>query len=78
MTLTVEITRDADPEVAIAFNAEGLELLIRKLTSLRDRIDHLHLMTPAWAGDDLSEDGRAGPDYSLVHSLRLVRLEDGS
>lgn len=78
MTLTVEITRDADPEVVIAFNSQGLELLIRKLTSLRDRIDHLHLMTPAWAGDDLSEVGRGGPDYSLIHSLRLVRLKDGS
>lgn len=78
MTLIVEITRDAHPEVAIAFDSEGLELLIRRLTSLKDRIDHLHLMTPAWAGDDLSEEGRGGPDYSLVHSLRLVRLTDGS
>jgi hypothetical protein len=76
MTLTVELTCDADPEVAIAFDSEGLELLIRRLISLRDRIDHLHLMTPAWAGDDLSEEGRGGPDYSLVHSLRLVRLKD--
>jgi len=76
MTLTVEITRDADPEVAIAFDSEGLEHLIRKLNSLRDRIDHLHLMTPAWAGDDLSEQGRGGPDYRLVHSVRLVRLKD--
>ncbi|MCX5580479.1 Imm32 family immunity protein [Kaistia terrae] len=70
--------RDADPQVVIAFDSEGLEILIRKLTSLRDRIDHLHLMTPAWAGDDLSEERRGGPDYSLVHSLRLVRLTDGS
>jgi hypothetical protein len=78
MTLTVELTCDADPEVAIAFDSEGLELLIRRLISLRNRIDHLHLMSPAWAGDDLSEDGRGGPDYSLVHSLRLVRLKDDS
>jgi hypothetical protein len=78
MVLTVEITRDANPEVAIAFDSEGLELLIRRLNSLRDRIDHLHLMTPAWAGDDLSEDARGGPDYSLVHSLRLVKLKDDS
>ena len=76
MTLTVEITDGPCPEVAIAFDSEGLELLIKRLTSLRNHIDHLHLMTPAWAGQDLSEEGRGGPDYSLVHSLRLVRLED--
>lgn len=72
------MARDANPEGAIAFDSEGLELFIRRLTSLRNRVDHLHPMTPAWAGEDLSEDGRGGPDYSLVHGLRLVRLKDGS
>ncbi len=61
-------------EVAIAFDDEGLEYLLAKLQRLRDRKDHDHLMTPAWAGAGLSEQKQGGDAYTPVHHLRLVNI----
>ena len=81
MILTVElelarekVAPDSYREVAICFDAEGLDRLIGKLQSLRARNDHVHLMTPSWAGDDLTEEKQGGPQYTLVNHLRLVRI----
>jgi hypothetical protein len=76
MKLTVELQKGAHPEVALCFDAEGLDVLIRKLEHLRSKVDHLHLMTPAWAGQELTEELAGGEQYQLINSLRLVRLPD--
>jgi hypothetical protein len=73
MKLTVE-TNQARDEIAIAFDKEGLELLMSKLDFLRSHTGHTHLMTPSWAGNELTEDIQGGPSYQLIHSLRLVRV----
>jgi hypothetical protein len=74
MLLTVEKEKSEQGEVAICFDRDGLEFLISKLSKLRDRQDHLHLMTPAWAGNELTEVLQGGDQYELCNSLRLVRL----
>ena len=77
MLITVELKggRDASTaEVAICCDEEGLEFLIEKLSHLRGKKDHLHLMTPAWAGNELSEKKQGNEDYALVNHLRLVKL----
>ena len=76
MQLTVELEVGANPEVAICFDAEGLAFLIKRLEALLVRVDHDHLMTPSWAGNELTEDAKGGERYQLIHSLRLVRLPD--
>lgn len=76
MKLTVELERGSNPEVALCFDAEGLNLLLEKLEYLKSHVDHLHLMTPSWAGEELTEEKFGGEDYELVDSLRLVRLPD--
>lgn len=76
MKLTVELQKGEHPEVALCFDAEGLDLLIRKLEHLRSKGVHLHLMTPAWAGQELTEELAGGQQYHLINSLRLVRLPD--
>ncbi len=77
MKLTVELQKGEQPEVALCFDAEGLDVLIRKLEYLRrSKVDHLHLMTPAWAGQELTEEVAGGQGYHLINSLRLVRLPD--
>ncbi|MBN8888574.1 MAG: immunity protein 32 [Rudaea sp.] len=76
MKLTVELQKGEDPEVALCFDAEGLGVLLRKLEYLRSNVGHLHLMTPAWAGQELTEELAGGEKYQLLHSLRLVRLPD--
>ncbi len=76
MMLTVEI-KDArsagKAEVAICFDDEGLDRLIEKLTRLRGKLDHMHLMTPEWAGEDLTSDKQGGEGYELSNHLRLVK-----
>lgn len=73
MLLTVEKEVSENGEVAICFDLEGLEVLIAKLTKLRDHPGHLHLMTASWAGSDLSEDIQGGSRFELCNHLRLVR-----
>lgn len=82
LTLEVEFEKnklgDEDiSEVAICFNEEGLNHLIRKLESLRRNVvDHEHLMTESWAGQDLTEEKYGGDAYVLANHLRLVRIVD--
>ncbi len=78
MILTVEVEPDpphkAPAEVTICFDDEGLELLVQKLQRLRGKKDHLHLMTPSWSGEDLTEQKQGGNGYELVNQLRLVKM----
>jgi Immunity protein 32 len=75
MILTVELNdaNDAQEAVEITFDHEGLALLLERLARLgqRDAPDHEHLMTPAWAGNELSEERQGGAGNRLVHHLRL-------
>ena len=74
MILTIEFDTTDHSEVAICFDAEGLNLLLSKLEYLKTHIDHLHLLTPSWAGNELSEDKMGGERYELINSLRIVRV----
>jgi len=77
MLLTVEIKDGAKAgvaEAAFCFDDEGLEFLIEKLTHLRGKRDHEHLMTPSWAGSELTEMKQGGEEYELVNHLRLVKI----
>lgn len=60
-------------EVAICCDEEGLDLLIKRLTQLRGTIDHTHLMTPSWAGAELTEEKLGGKEYILINHLRIVK-----
>lgn len=75
--ITVELKGGQDAstaEVAICFDDHGLDLLIEKLSRLRGKKDHMHLMTPSWAGDELSEHKQGNDEYKLLNHLRLVKL----
>lgn len=77
MIITVEIKGGQGPstaEVAICCDEEGLNFLIEKLSRLRGKKDHLHLMTPAWSGTELSEKKQGDENYYLANHLRLVKL----
>lgn len=80
MILTVELEsgksliKSISGEVAICFDREGLDLLVSKLNLLREKVDHIHLMTPSWSGNELTEKCQGGEDFSLIHHLRLVRI----
>ncbi|HVH12707.1 MAG TPA: Imm32 family immunity protein, partial [Longimicrobium sp.] len=68
--LTVEFNPRIDA-VEIFCDGEGLDLLLDKLTRLKKNGGHTHLMTPTWAGDELSET-RQGPDNRLLNHLVIA------
>lgn len=77
MILTVELKKQPNgspEEVAICCDQQGLELLVAKLQRLSGKADHTHLMTPSWAGTDLTEVKQGGAPFELVHHLRLVKI----
>jgi Immunity protein 32 len=79
--LTIEI-RDAEKahegkaEVEIFCDKDGLSLLIRQLERLKTGPAHIHLMTPAWAGNELAET-TFGKATALINHLRVTLLPAG-
>jgi hypothetical protein len=76
--LTVEIhhpdqAAEGVAEVQIFCDAEGLSLLIRQLQFLKTAPNHVHLMTPSWAGNELNE-SLVGEGNALVNHLRVTLL----
>jgi hypothetical protein len=73
--LTIEV-RNAEQaasgmaEVEIFCDSKGLALLVKQLDFLRAGSSHVHLMTPAWAGNEL-EEKTFSHDAHLVHHLRI-------
>ncbi len=73
--LTVEIKDIKNPklsEVAIFCDAEGLEELSKQIEFLRKGSSHAHLMTEAWAGNELTEEKQGGEKYTLINHLRIA------
>lgn len=68
--LTVEVN-DPEQRVEIYFDDEGLRVLRRSLEILAQRGGHDHLMTPSWAGTELSEQ-KQGTGTSLINHVLLV------
>jgi hypothetical protein len=64
--LTVEYNPKIDA-IEIFCDRDGLELLLDKLMRLKDRGGHTHLLTPAWAGDELSEELQRRENKLLNH-----------
>ena len=77
MILSIEAIADNKckdiSEVAITFDGEGLDILLDRLNRLKQRVDHDHLMTPAWGGNELTEIRQSVGESVLVNHLRLVR-----
>jgi hypothetical protein len=72
--LVFELTPACD-ELEIHADREGLALLEKQLRALLSGERHVHLMTKAWAGQDLSEDVQT-PDHKLLNHVKIVRWGD--
>ena len=70
-----DISNNESSEVEIYLDREGLSLLIQKLKILESKGGHVHLMTPAWAGNELSEK-LIGEGNSLVNHLCIMLQPD--
>lgn len=59
-------------EVELYFDRQGLDLLLEKLSRLRDgKTDHYHLMTSSWGLGDLSEE-KQGNNTTLAQHLKIT------
>lgn len=74
MLFTVEYNSKAE-DVEIYCDRQGLELIIKKLNVLANKGGHVHLMTPSWAGNELTE-ARQGVDTILINHLRVTLKPD--
>jgi len=74
--ITVEIkdpeqVKEGSSEVEIYCDESGLKELIKKMEALREGETHVHFMTPAWAGNELSEE-TVGESNALIHHLVIA------
>ena len=60
-------------EIEIFCDAKGLALLLGQLEHLKKGSTHVHLMTPAWAGNELDEEA-SGEGSTLVNHLKITML----
>ena len=79
-TAMLTIESDDDGTVFIHGDAAGLQGLADRLNRLvaatpEGTFDHAHLMTPSWAGNELSEQ-RRHPAARLVHHVKLYCWKD--
>lgn len=75
MTLTIEhlLKPGTSGEIAIMCDADGLAALVEQLEILRRNGGHVHLMTPSWAGTELTENKQIEGSV-LINHLRVVLL----
>jgi hypothetical protein len=72
MVLSIEF-QAAQEELAIICDSDGLDSLIDRLQKLKRDGGHIHLMTPSWAGSELTEKKHA-PESDPINHLRVVLL----
>lgn len=72
--LTIELNQDHDI-IELHLNKAGAEYLIdaiKKLVSL-DEVEHLHLMTPYWGGNELSDSKQnSNDDFEVINQLKIM------
>jgi hypothetical protein len=67
MKPSFEIT--TEDTIEVFFDSEGRDLLIHTLQKIKCAGDHDHLMTPSWAGHELSENAHG--TNKLIHKVTL-------
>ena len=71
---TLELDQQ-DETIEMHLNKAGAEYLRNLLDKLisNNQKEHLHLMTPDWGGDELSNDQQnLSPDINLLHQLKIM------
>ena len=80
MSLSVEIKDIARhfenaAEVEVYLDKKGLEDLLNQLSRLKKEGDHLHFMSPAWGGHELTDKPYVEGNVVMPH-LRITYLGD--
>lgn len=77
------VTDDSGDQVSIHVDKAGLDLFIKELTWLRQKLeagecDHTHLMSPDWAGDELttSKLKDQADEVTVVHGVKIYGWND--
>ncbi len=77
------VTDDNGDRVSIHVDKKGLDLLIKELTWLRQKLEvdecnHTHLRSPDWAGDELTTTKLKGQEaeVNIVHDVKIYGWND--
>lgn len=77
------VTDDNGDRVSIHVDKNGLDLMIQELTWLRQKLEagecnHTHLMSPDWAGDELTTTKLKDQDeeVTIVHEVKIYGWND--
>lgn len=72
--MTKLLTFELDQEkIEIHTNKDGLKYLIDELTNLYNskKNEHYHLMTPAWGGNELTEE-KQNEESNLINHVKII------
>lgn len=72
--LTFELSSD-NLQLMVFGNKEGLESLINSIEKVIKYNDHDHLMTPSWAGYELSEEPQ-GENTQIMNKVTITIIKD--
>ena len=70
MLLTVEYN-GMKGAVEIHLDNQGLDLLMERLHKLKKHGGHDHLLTPAWAGNELTEE-KQGAENRVINQISIM------
>ena len=70
------IKSEGGAEIEVYLDDEGLEFLLSQLSFLKDRrTDHIHFMTAAWGGGELTDEIHNASSLS-VHHMRVLLISE--
>lgn len=72
--LTFELD-ESNKRIEIHGNSEGFQELINYLQKAVKSKDHIHLMTPEWGGDSLTEE-KQGNENELINHVKVFCWDD--
>ena len=74
--LTFEWDKDSE-QLEVHTDNKGLEVLIKKMSQLKsvEGKDHLHLMTEAWGGSELSDE-KQNDQAILINNVKIFKWVD--
>jgi hypothetical protein len=57
-------------QIEVHGDAEGIRMLIQKLETLLSMEEHIHLKTPGWGGNELTEEVQ-GEKHHLIKHVKI-------
>jgi hypothetical protein len=57
-------------QIEVHGDEDGIRMLIKQLEILLSKEEHIHLKTPSWGGDELSEEVQ-GENHHIINHVKI-------